>query len=163
MNATVAVARQEVLDEIADDILDERAVVEARRLAREEAEQAATKRHAEQQAELGELGEKRRAALVEAEAACRAMCTALTQLLALGDDMTKLHAALGSEMPSGLTRPSALRHLSGCISTALRAVTGHASRFGDLALATTWRRPEQPWVESAPDVKRHANMEREDA
>ena len=117
------------------------------RRAREADDQAAGERRERTLASIARVGAERTTALVAAEAACREMVSAMTDSLLAGADLQALYGQLGEHGPPALSGGPAMRVLSEKLSAVLKIVSGHASWFGRLRLASSYFKSNQPWTQ----------------
>jgi hypothetical protein len=139
--------RRTYLDGLADRGLDALAQEQAERDALARAEEEAAARRKRARAEIAILTAERDKALSLAEGHCRQMVAAMKSVVDLGPRLVALHGEALLPLPANVAGPSAARHLSGCLSAALRGIAGNSERFGAIRLGRTWRSGNQPWTE----------------
>jgi len=129
------------------DALDD-AEAEAGRRARQAAEEAETRRRLKLRGEISVKAKAYFVAVSKADAATRDLVSALIEARTLAGEISKLFAVSGERTPRGSDPAAFDRRFSERLSAQLKTISGHAIRWGDLELATAWRKPGENWLTS---------------
>ena len=128
-----------------DALFDAEAVADKR--AREDAEEAVEARLTELKGRIAKKAEGYFLTIQEAERETRALVASLKETIVFGREISDLCKEIGTKPPQGISGPPLERRLGDRLSALLRTVTGHPTRLGSIKLMTTWRKPEDSWID----------------